>query len=403
MKISSKTCVCISVAALMSGSAVADNVVSEFMDGEASGSFRLRYESADADDGTNDAASALTLRTRLVYQTKGMQGINAHIEFEDVRAMLGMDDYNVPGGLGNGKAGNDVIADPAMTEVNEAYLKYSSDNLEVKAGKQRIVYDNMRFVGHVGWRQDDQTFDALKATYKAGDMMVSGAYIDQVNGIFGDYHKTDKADVLINANYKLGMMGKITGYVYQLDNKVTDVQLGTYGVRFKGKVEGGMPINYTAEFATQTREAGAVDNDATYLLVEGGTSVSGVNASVGMETLGSDSGAYGFSTDLATKHAFNGWADVFLGTPAQGLQDIYVKVGSKVSGVKLLGVYHTFSADDEAGSGADDFGSEIDLLAVKKLENGVVVGFKYAGYSAGDTATGKVDTTKMWLWTQVSF
>jgi len=387
----------------MSGSAVADNVVSEFMDGEASGSFRLRYESADADDGTNDAASALTLRTRLVYQTKGMQGINAHIEFEDVRAMLGMDDYNVPGGLGNGKAGNDVIADPAMTEVNEAYLKYSSDNLEVKAGKQRIVYDNMRFVGHVGWRQDDQTFDALKATYKAGDMMVSGAYIDQVNGIFGDYHKTDKADVLINANYKLGMMGKITGYVYQLDNKVTDVQLGTYGVRFKGKVEGGMPINYTAEFATQTREAGAVDNDATYLLVEGGTSVSGVNASVGMETLGSDSGAYGFSTDLATKHAFNGWADVFLGTPAQGLQDIYVKVGSKVSGVKLLGVYHTFSADDEAGSGADDFGSEIDLLAVKKLENGVVVGFKYAGYSAGDTATGKVDTTKMWLWTQVSF
>jgi len=181
------------------------------------------------------------------------------------------------------------------------------------------------------------------------------------------------------------------------------VQLGTYGVRFKGKVEGGMPINYTAEFATQTREAGAVDNDATYLLVEGGTSVSGVNASVGMETLGSDSGAYGFSTDLATKHAFNGWADVFLGTPAQGLQDIYVKVGSKVSGVKLLGVYHTFSADDEAGSGADDFGSEIDLLAVKKLENGVVVGFKYAGYSAGDTATGKVDTTKMWLWTQVSF
>jgi len=403
MKISSKTCVCISVAALMSGSAVADNVVSEFMDGEASGSFRLRYESADADDGTNDAASALTLRTRLVYQTKGMQGINAHIEFEDVRAMLGMDDYNVPGGLGNGKAGNDVIADPAMTEVNEAYLKYSSDNLEVKAGKQRIVYDNMRFVGHVGWRQDDQTFDALKATYKAGDMMVSGAYIDQVNGIFGDYHKTDKADVLINASYKLGMMGKITGYVYQLDNKVTDVQLGTYGVRFKGKVEGGMPINYTAEFATQTREAGAVDNDATYLLVEGGTSVSGVNASVGMETLGSDSGAYGFSTDLATKHAFNGWADVFLGTPAQGLQDIYVKVGSKVSGVKLLGVYHTFSADDEAGSGADDFGSEIDLLAVKKLENGVVVGFKYAGYSAGDTATGKVDTTKMWLWTQVSF
>jgi len=400
MKISSKACVCFCAAALMSGSALADNVVSKFMEGEASGSFRLRYESADVDDGTNDAASALTLRTRLVYQTKGMQGINAHIEFEDVRAMLGVDDYNVPGGLGNGKAGNDVIADPAMTEVNEAYLKYSSDNLEVKVGKQRIVYDNMRLVGHVGWRQDDQTFDALKATYKIGDMVVSGAYIDQVNGIFGDYDKTDKADVLINASYKLGMMGKLTGYVYQLDNKVTDVQLGTYGVRFKGKVEGGMPINYTAEIATQTRETGATDNDATYLLVEGGTAVSGVNASVGMETLGSDSGVYGFSTDLATKHAFNGWADVFLATPAQGLQDIYLKVGTKVAGTKLLGVFHTYTADDDAGSGLDDFGSEIDLLAVKKLDNGVAVGFKYAAYSAGDLGA---DVTKMWLWTQVSF
>ena len=399
-----KVFTCLLMGVLTPSIALAGNMVSDFMDGEASGSFRLRFENADADDGTKDSAQALTLRTRLLYHAKGMNGISAHFEFEDVRALLGVNDYFDKGVVSNGKTNYDTIADPEMTELNEAYLKYNTNSLEIKAGKQRIVYDNMRFVGHVGWRQDDQTFDALKGTYTSGDMVLSAAYIDQVNGINGDYSKIDKNDVLINTGFKLGGMGKLSGYVYQLDNKDLDEQLGTYGVRFKGKTDVGLPVNYTAEFATQTKETTtAADRDATYLLIEGGATMAGVNATLGMETLGSDDGAYGFSTDLATKHAFNGWADIFLGTPSEGLQDIYVKVGTKVAGVKLLGVYHDFSADDDSITGADDFGDELDLLAVKKLENGVTLGFKYATYSAGDAATGKVDTDKVWLWTQVSF
>ena len=225
-----KVFTCLLMAVLTPSLTLADNMVSDFMDGEAFGSFRLRFENADADDSANnDSAQALTLRTRLLYQTKGVDGISAHIEFEDVRALLGVNDYADLGTVSNGKTNVDVIADPEMTEVNEAYLKYNMDNIEIKAGKQRIVYDNMRFVGHVGWRQDDQTFDALKGTYTSGDMVLSAAYIDQVNGINGDYSKADKNDVLINASYKLGIPGKLTGYVYQLDNKDSDEQLGTYG------------------------------------------------------------------------------------------------------------------------------------------------------------------------------
>ncbi len=393
------TMISLCMANLMPSSVLAGNIVTDFMAGEASGSFRLRYESADVDDGTKDSAKALTVRTRLAYQTKGMNGLSAHIELEDVQALLGINDYFDKGTISNGKTTYDTIADPAMTEVNESYLKYMKDALEIKVGKQRIVFDNMRFVGHVGWRQDDQTFDALKATFKIAGGQISAAYIDQVNGIFGDTHKIDKSDVLLNASYKVGAMGTATGYAYILDNKDADTQSDTFGARFNGKA--GM-FKYTAEFATQSSEA-TTDNDATYLLVEGGATMAGVNATLGMETLGSDNGAYGFSTDLATKHAFNGWADIFLGTPSEGLQDIYVKVGTKVAGVKLLGVYHDFSADDDSITGADDFGDELDLLAVKKLENGMTLGFKYATYSAGDAATGKVDTDKVWLWTQVSF
>ncbi|MGB1092569.1 MAG: hypothetical protein ACPGYX_10615, partial [Oceanobacter sp.] len=118
-----------------------------------------------------------------------------------------------------------------------------------------------------------------------------------------------------------------------------------------------------------------------------------------METLGSDDGAYSFQTPLATKHAFNGWADMFLATPASGLQDTYVKAVTKVAGVKLLGMYHDYSSDE----GGIDFGSEINLLAAYKIDKNFTVGAKMAKYSAGDDDSGKVDTDKLWVWASAKF
>ena len=97
-----------------------------------------------------------------------------------------------------------------------------------------------------------------------------------------------------------------------------------------------------------------------------------------------------------TNHKFNGWADKFLGTPASGLSDTYVKAAGKAAGIKLVGFYHKFDAVE----GSADLGSELDLLAVKKLDDTFTVGAKAAFYSAGDTGA---DTTKMWAWVQAKF
>ena len=121
----------------------------------------------------------------------------------------------------------------------------------------------------------------------------------------------------------------------------------------------------------------------------------GITAKLGLEVLGSDSVAYAFQTPLATKHAFNGWADKFLSTPANGLQDLMVSVGGMVAGVKLLGVYHDYSADE----GSADYGTEINLLAVKKISTRYTVGAKFAGYSADTFST---DTDKFWLWGEMN-
>jgi hypothetical protein len=201
---------------------------------------------------------------------------------------------------------------------------------------------------------------------------------------------------LLNLGYKTPV-GKVVAYAYLLekDEDNNEGTSDTFGLSFKGKAPAGdLEVLYAAEYATQTANdgtSGAKDLDAAYTFLEGGVKVSGVSLLAGYENLGGD-GDYGFGTELATKHKFNGWADVFLTTPDNGLNDIYAKAAGKVAGIKLVGVYHDFSSDKDG----DDLGSEINLLAAKKFDDNFSAGIKYANYSAGDDAYGKVDTQKFW-------
>ncbi len=114
----------------------------------------LRYENVD--QGAKDA-DALTLRTRLTYQTATVDNFSAVIEFEDSRVVAGMDDYKF-GPMDSSNTTDSVIADPETTELDQAFVQYKKDKFTAKVGRQVITLDGHRFVGHVGWRQDRQTF-----------------------------------------------------------------------------------------------------------------------------------------------------------------------------------------------------------------------------------------------------
>jgi len=228
------------------------------------------------------------------------------------------------------------------------------------------------------------------------------AYLSEINSILAEANDRDANDHLINVAYK-SPVGKITGYSYMLEDEFTDDTLDTIGLRFNGSTDlDDIKVVYTAEFATQEAESGASDADADYIFLEGGLVIQGITAKLGYEVLGSDNGMYGFGTPLATGHKFNGWADLFLNTPDEGLEDLMFTVSAKVGGGKLMAVYHDFSAD-ESSTAVDDLGSEIDLLYARKLCENYNAGIKYAAYSAGDVGAGKVDTDKLWIWTSVSF
>ncbi|TQV76850.1 hypothetical protein FLL45_02520 [Aliikangiella marina] len=391
----------IPIAILLSVLVSANSLSADESLGTADVNFNLRYESVEQNNALQDA-DALTLRTRLTYTFKEKDGFSALVEFEDSRNILGITDYNNT--LGQNAGVYSVIADPETTELDQAFVHYKRDGLKIKAGRQVITYDGHRFVGHVGWRQDRQTFDGLTINYKASDdLILNYANITQRNRIFAEVRDLESEDHLFNLAYTTAI-GKVTGYGYLLEvDDETDNGIDTYGISLKGSFTvGETKTLYHAEFARQSAIANGADFDADYLFIEGGAVFGGFTTKIGYEVLGSDSGNYGFATPLATLHKFNGFTDQFLATPDVGLVDVYATFATSALGAKWTLTYHDFSAD-ESSTGIDDLGSEVNLVVAKKFSKRYTAGFKYGAYSAGDAAAGKVDTDKIWIWLSAQY
>jgi len=393
-------CLSVALAGNYSSMVFAESITEALINGKTNVNVNLRYETVDQDNALKDA-DALTLRTRLTYETGTISNFSALVEFEDSRVVAGIDDYNNTQGK---NTDHSVIADPETTELDQMFLQYKQDKFGVKAGRQVITMDNHRFVGHVGWRQDRQTFDGITMRYQpVKNLTLEYGYLTQRNRIFAEGGDIDSKDHLFNASYKTDI-GKFTGYGYLLENdNNTENSLDTYGLSFKGGSSiGEQKVTYTIEYATQTSDSATTSYDADYILAELGADFSGIGIKLGYELLGSDGGNYGFSTPLATLHKFNGWSDQFLGTPPEGLSDIYASVGGKLAGGKWAVAYHKFDAD-EASEAVDDLGSEIDAVYSKSFAKNYSAGIKLAAYSAGDDTAGKVDTNKVWIWMNAKF
>jgi hypothetical protein len=370
--------------------------------GDASGSFNLRYEEVDEDNNLKNA-TAFTLRSALKYTTAPLVGFTGVIELEDVR-IVGVGDYSVPQ-TGYKTGQYSVIADPETTELNQWYMQYVNGGFTTRVGRQDLRYDNQRFVGAVPWRQDYQSFDALTFEYKkdaAQTYTLDYHYLTQRDRIFAEAADIDSKDHLFHGVVNTPI-GAVTGYAYLLEDDIAlNNSLDTYGARLTGtRRVGGYDATYLAEYATQQSERGLANFDADYYTLEGGVTVKTLTAKLGFESLGSDNGAYGFATPLATLHAFEGWADQFLTTPSQGIEDAYLNIAAPVFGGTLTFVYHDFSAQRSTAT-VDDLGEEVNLQWVRPIKNNYQYGIKYADYMQGDLLA-KADKKILWTWLQMTF
>ncbi|MBI2383383.1 MAG: alginate export family protein [Gammaproteobacteria bacterium] len=365
--------------------------------GRANLDLRLRHESVDTDNPAKKDAEANTVRTRLGYTTGAWNGFDAGIEFEGV-SHIGSANYSpTPAGS------YAVVADPDSNELNQAYIRYTGiAGTTLKYGRQRIVLDNARFVGNVGWRQNEQTYDALSVTGATWlpKTTVRYAFLTDANTIIA----TDRPlhGHLLNVSYALAPELNLVAYGYLLDWATGGVPTPpadsrTLGLRATGAVAlGAGKFGYALEYAQQSDYADASFDSHGYSLAELGYGVPAVGVKLGYELLGGD-GASAFQTPLATLHAFNGWADLFLSTPATGLRDVYLQAGG--TAFQKLGWMvrsHRFDAD----TGSADYGKELDAQLTWAFLDTLSVGAKYANYDAKDFS---FDTTKTWAWVEYRF
>lgn len=373
-------------------------------DGQVGLSFRYRFEHVD-DDAFAEEADASTLRSRLSFQSGEYRDWSFFLEAEDVREII-VDDFDAGAGNTPGRSEYPVVADPEGTEVNQAYVDYTGlADTRLRLGRQRINLDNQRFVGGVGWRQNEQTYDAFSVDWKNDRGRVFYALVDNVNRVFGDDvpagdHRQDPSH-LLNAAAELAGIGTLSGYYYGIDNDDAPAfSTDTYGVRLQGAAQvRGQQASYLAEYAHQRDAANnPVNYSADYWHLNGALAFADVgpadtlSAGLGWEVLGGDEDEPGeaFRTPLATLHAFNGWADQFLTTPGAGLDDRYLKVSAQRGPWTLEARGHLFSAAD----GGDDYGQELDLRLGRKVNPYLRLDLFAAAF---DGEGGFDDVTKLWF------
>ncbi|WOO41801.1 alginate export family protein [Rubellicoccus peritrichatus] len=386
---------------------------------------RFRYEHASQSASTapgRPASTAFTLRTRIGYETPKFHGFYGLGEFENTWALNLSNYQSLPG---PGKA---VIADPRNNQLNQLFIGYSGFNSDLKGGRQIINLDNQRFVGAVAWRQNDQTFDAVRvSTEVIKDAWFSYVYNWQVNRIFGVYTNTTAQERFqsqshfVNFHYDNVPFGQIGSYFYYLDLGATNrIATGsgasgsTAGLFYKGNYEinDDWSIPFRAEYAFQ------VDNNATapsqgsfwlnYYHAKLGVTHKNQTFGLGFENLGGNglSGAAGrgFSTPLATLHKFNGWADAFLATPTTGLRDYYFYHKNALPyGFTFIGAIHYFTDAKEG----ETFGKEWDVGLSKKFTENFSGLVKFAYFDGNGSSTpvnnGAINNNFTKLWVQFDF
>lgn len=404
-----RVALCLAVGAAVSAAALAqteqtpDDVASAIAGGTADFTARYRYEFVDQDSFVDDA-NASTLLLRLNYRTGAWRRWTGFLEFDHVLNVV-LDDFNSAQGTSSPRRNRyPVVADPNGADLNQLYLQYAPDeDWQVRIGRQRILLDDERYVGGVGWRQNEQTYDGVSVRYAGfSDTEIFYSYVNNVNRIFGSEvaagdHEQDTH--LLNVDVGLAENWNAIGYAYLIDNDDAPAfSTNTFGIRLSGTIKlGEHSIAVLGDIATQSDTS---DNpasfDTEYLRLQAIWKRGPLSAGAGLESLGSDAGQ-GFRTPLATLHAFNGWADAFLATPGGGLDDLYLRVGYAINRWNLLLVYHDFSAE----TGGGDYGSEINFSASRRFADRYSLLIKAAAFDADDAPF--VDATKLWVMLTANF
>lgn len=375
----------------ISPSLIASELSTALQQSNVSAHFRYRLEYVEQDNLLEDAIAS-TLRSRLSVNTGKAFGFSALLQLDNV-SLLGKDNYN---STVNGNTAYSVVADPKGTDINQALLQYQNDSgTTLSAGRQLVNHLNQRFLGGVGWRQNEQTLDGYSLQQRFSDTLRAElGHYHNVNRVFGpkgtsaDQHGSFNTALL---QWQLTPAHQLAAFGYDFDFDNWSLRSSrTLGIDYQGKLNSGPKLSWQLALAKQGDAHNApLSFSHHYHRFSLSWALDGVSLEAGQERLAGD-GQSAFQTPLATLHAFSGFADMFLTTPNNGLRDNWLEAKTKLKNVALTLAYHRFDSD----AGSSKYGDEWNVSAGYAVNKQLSALLKLAHYQADSLA---VDTTKVWL------
>ncbi len=410
--------------------AAPETLLDAITQGKPMTNFRLRYESVDQEafqPAPNagkklDTAHAFTLRSLIGWQTAPFHDFSFAAQLTDLHEFNHSFNDRRENLSEPGKANYANIVDPSFTDVNQLFLDWTGiSNTRVRLGRQQVNLDNVRFIGDIGFRQNMQVFDGVSVLNKSiPNTEIFVAHFDQVRQVNTELRQGDIE--IVNAKYRISPSESLVGYAYLIDvanlgqnngnpladssiaqggnglgasqdslkTATTDASSKTFGLRLDGAhaINPTWKVLYTAEYAKQDDyKDGNVLIDTHYFKLGGGAMYNTWSVRIDHEKLASNNGKYAFQTPLGTNHLFQGWADQFLATPRQGIEDTFVTVAGSIGKAKLQAEYHVFKSDEKfqsMGKLGDKYGTEFDASVMYPFTDKISGKLEYAKFNESD-------------------
>lgn len=357
---------------------------------------RVRY--TQVKEGERDGR-ATSIKIRAALDSRWTQLYSTLLEVDGVAT--GLQDSHSDGVRFNGKP---IIPDVPGAEINQAWLRWQSGQWQFTGGRQRLEWDNQRFLGSVDSWQNDQTFDAIAAGYRfLFQSRLRYAYIGNVNRPWGDdadeslEHSSSLYDAwdgvrppawwgdhrhnthLLQAEFREWDYLSALVHYQHIDNRDlpsdSNNTLGA-GLRFKFKPGN---IKYLTEFDAALQQRTQLSDSPTthYYRLQAGLEWRSAEFSLQQEVL-SSSDNIAFITPLGSNDKFQGWAEVFYRTPNGGIVDTRAQLDWRIHPWRIDLRYHQF--DSEASG--DALGSEVDLDLIFRITKKQTLWLRLADFNA---------------------
>ena len=226
--------------------------IAQAADFEFSGKFRPRFEIQDDGNDDNSTRALWDTRARLNAKAKVNANTEVFLQFQ-ARGVWGNAGASSGTRVAYGAApANDAVDDVGLHQGYVTLKNFMGQAVDLKLGRQEIVFDGHRILGNTIWTQGGQTNDAVRFNHSAGNHELNLVYIEasEAGGVNVNDDRNNGTYVVRAATQGV-MGGNLAGYfVVHDDNSAEsgDNQWFTIGARQAGKLSG---LDYRVEYYHQ--------------------------------------------------------------------------------------------------------------------------------------------------------